>query len=183
MPITLIATAIGIISNLSEKVQIGKFSKFLKSGVTWLLGVIITVFISVLSIEGGLTSNLDGLTAKGLKAATTTFVPVIGKALGESVDTVIGSTAILKNSIGIFGMIVILGICAIPIIKLAVLTITYHFASAVCEPLADKKIVSLLEQMGGTFKVLLAIMFFVAVLLIIGLAICIKISNNGLMYR
>lgn len=183
LPITLIATAIGIISNLSEKVQIGKLSKFLKSGVTWFLGVIITVFISVLSLEGGLTSNIDGLTAKGLKAATSTFVPVIGKALGESVDTVIGSTAILKNSIGIFGMIVIIGICAMPIIKLAVLTITYHFASAICEPLADKKIVSLLEQMGGTFKVLLAIMFFVAVLLIIGLAICIRISNNGLMYR
>ena len=47
----------------------------------------------------------------------------------------------------------------------------------------DKKIVSLLEQMGGTFKVLLGIMFFVAVLLIIGLAMCLKISNSGMMYR
>ena len=80
-------------------------------------------------------------------------------------------------------MFVIIGICAMPIVKLAILTITYHFASAICEPLADKKIVSLLEQMGGTFKVLLGIMFFVAVLLIIGLAMCMKISNNGMMYR
>lgn len=94
-----------------------------------------------------------------------------------------GSTSLLKNSIGIVGMIVIIGICAMPIVKLAILTVTYHFASAICEPLADKKIISLLDQMGGTFKVLLGIMFFVAVLLIVGLAMCIKISNNGMMYR
>lgn len=183
LPIALIATTLGIISNLSERVQIGKFSKFLKSGVTWFLGVVITIFVSILSLEGGLTSNVDGLAAKGIKSAATTFIPVVGKALGESVDMVIGSTALLKNSIGIVGMFVIIGICAMPIIKLAILTITYHFASAICEPLADKKIVSLLEQMGGTFKVLLGIMFFVAVLLIIGLAMCIKISNSGMMYR
>lgn len=94
-----------------------------------------------------------------------------------------GATSLLKNSLGIVGIIIVIGICAIPIIKLAILTISYHFASAICEPLADKKIVSLLDQMGGTFKVLLGVMFFVAVLLIIGLAMCIKISNNGMMYR
>lgn len=56
-------------------------------------------------------------------------------------------------------MFVIIGICAIPIIKLTLLTTAYYFTSAICEPIADKKIVSLLEQMGGTFKVLLGIMF------------------------
>lgn len=55
--------------------------------------------------------------------------------------------------------------------------------SAICEPIADKKIVSLLEQMGDTFKVLLGIMFFIAVLFIIGISIVIKISNTGMMYR
>ncbi len=182
MPLTLIATALGIISNLSDRVQIGKLSKFLKSGITWVLGIVITVFVSILSLEGSLSSNVDGLAAKGIKAASG-FIPVVGKALGESVDMVIGSTSLLKNSIGIVGMIVIIGICAMPIIKLTILTVTYHFASAICEPLADKKIISLLEQMGGTFKVLLGIMFFVSVLLIVGLAMCIKISNSGMMYR
>jgi len=49
--------------------------------------------------------------------------------------------------------------------------------------MADKKIVELLSQMGSTFKILLAIMFFVAALLIIGLAMTVKISNSGMMYR
>lgn len=183
LPIVFIATALGIIANLSDKIQIGKLSDFFKSGITWILGLVITIFVSILSLEGSLTSNVDGLTAKGIKTATSTFVPVVGKALGDSVDTVLGATSLLKNSIGIVGMFVIIGICAVPIIKLSLFTITYYFTSAICEPLADKKVVSLLEQMGSTFKVLLGVMFFVAVLLIIGLAMCIKITNNGMMYR
>lgn len=183
LPIVFIATALGIIANLSDKIQIGKLSNFFKSGITWILGLVITIFVSILSLEGSLTSNVDGLTAKGIKTATSTFVPVVGKALGDSVDTVLGATSLLKNSIGIVGMFVIIGICAVPIIKLSLFTITYYFTSAICEPLADKKVVSLLEQMGSTFKVLLGVMFFVAVLLIIGLAMCIKITNNGMMYR
>ena len=59
----------------------------------------------------------------------------------------------------------------------------YNFASAICEPIADKKIVSLLDQISDTFKLLLGIMFFVSVLLIIGLAMCMKISNSTMMYR
>lgn len=68
-----------------------------------------------------------------------------------------------------------------PIIKLTVLTALYSLSAAIAEPLADKKIVSVLEQIGGTFKVLLAIMFCIATLLIIGIAIILKISNTGLM--
>lgn len=70
-----------------------------------------------------------------------------------------------------------------PIIKLTVLTVLYKFSSAICEPIADKKIIGVIEQMSDTFKVLLAIMFFVAVLLIVGIAMTLKISNTSLMLR
>jgi len=183
IPIVLVATIIGIVGNLSEEVQIGKLSKFFKSSILWVLGIIITVFTSILSIEGSITSNLDGLALKGIKTATTTFVPIVGKALGESADTVLGCTNIIKNGIGIVGIIMIILICAVPIIKLAVLTIAYYFTAAVCEPVADKKIVEVIGQIAGTFKILLAIMFFVATMFIIGLAMVLKISNSGMMYR
>lgn len=183
LPILLIATVIGILSNLNEKIQIGKLSKFLRSGIVWVLGAIISIFSFLISFEGNLTSNVDGLAAKGIKATVTNAVPVVGKALGSSVDTVLGCTSLLKNSIGIVGLIIIIGICITPIIKLIFLTATYKFTAAICEPIADKKIISLLEQIGDTFKVLLGIMFFVSAMFIIGVGITIKISNTGLMYR
>ena len=134
-------------------------------------------------MEGSLSSSVDGITAKTAKAAVSNFIPVVGKILGDAVDTVIGCSNILKNAVGIVGVVIIIGICIVPILKLTVLMATYYIASAICEPIADSKIVSLLSQMGDTFKVLLAMMICVAVMLIIGITLVIKISNSGLMYR
>lgn len=89
LPILLIATVLGIVSNLSDKIQIGKLSKMLKTSIVWVLGFVLTMFVSILSLEGTLTSGVDGLTIKGLKTASSTFIPVVGKVLGDSVDTVL----------------------------------------------------------------------------------------------
>ena len=85
--------------------------------------------------------------------------------------------------VGLVGVIVIVGICIMPIIKLAVLTISYKLISTIVEPIADKKIVGLLEQVGDIFKIFLAILSAIAFMLIIGTALVLKMSNNSMMYR
>ena len=143
----------------------------------------LTVFVGLLSLEGTLSSSVDGLTAKTTKAAVSTFIPVVGKVLGDSVDTVLGCASILKNAVGIVGVVVLLAICIAPIVKLTILTITYYLASAICQPIADERIIKLFDTMGETFKILLAITVSVAIMFMIGITIVIKISNSGLMYR
>ena len=183
LPIVLVSTVLGIISQISSKIQIDKLAKFFNSSVVWVLGVILTIFVGMLSLEGTLSSGVDGLTAKTTKAAVSNFIPVVGKVLGDSIDTVLGCASILKNAVGIVGVVVVIGICITPIVKLTVLSVLYYLASALCQPIADGKIIKLLDQMGATFKILLAITFAVAVMLIIGITLVIKISNSGLMYR
>lgn len=106
-----------------------------------------------------------------------------GKLLGETVDAVLGCSNILKNAVGFVGIIVVISICALPIIKLTVLSVAFNLTAALSEPIADKKIVSVLEQIGGTFKLLLGIVCTVSVMLMIGLTLVIKITNSGMMYR
>jgi len=183
LPIVLVSTALGIVSKIATHVQLDRLTKFFNSSVVWILGVVLTLFVSLLSIEGSLSSSVDGITAKTTKAAVSSFIPVVGKILGDAVDTVIGCASILKNAVGIVGIVVIIGICITPIIKLALLMGTYYIGAALCQPIADEKIVKLLEQMGDTFKVLLAILCSVSVLFIVGTTLVMKISNSGLMYR
>jgi len=183
IPFILIANVLGIVSKVSPRVQVDKLSKFFNSSVVWVLGIVLTIFVGVLSVEGSLSSTVDGITAKTAKAAVTNFIPVVGKILGDAVDTVIGCSNVLKNAVGIVGVIVIVCICIGPIIRLAILMALYYLAGAICQPIADEKIVKLLDQMGDTFKMLLAIMCSVSVMLIVGTTLVIKITNSGLMYR
>lgn len=183
IPIVLIIVVFSIISKISERMQIEKLSKFLKSGVVWFLGVVLTIFVGVVSLEGTLSSSVDGVTAKTAKAAVSSVIPVVGKVLGDVVDSVLGCGVILKNAIGFVGVIVIVGICIMPIIKIATLSIIYSLASAVVQPVADEKIVKLLDEMSGVFKLLLAILCSLSVILIVGVTMVVKISNSGMMYR
>lgn len=182
IPIVLVSTALGIISQISDKIQIDKLAKFMKSSTIWALGVILTLFVGVTSLEGNLSSSVDGVTAKTTKAAVSNFIPVIGKILGDAVDTVLGCSIILKNALGVVGVIIIIGICIVPILKLATLMTMYYLGSALCQPIADGKIIKLLAHMGDTFKLLLAVLCSVSVMLIIGVTLIVKISNSGAMY-
>lgn len=183
LPLILVGTSLGIISQISDKIQINKLSKFFKSSVVWALGIVLTIFVGVLSLEGTLTSSVDGITIKTTKAVVTSAIPVVGKILGETVDAVLGCSNILKNALGFVGIFVVLAICIMPIIKLAIMSVSFNLAAALSEPIADKKIVSVLGQMGDTFKVLLGMVCTISVMLIIGLTLVIKITNSGMMYR
>ena len=77
MPIISIITVLVIISKLSDRIQISKLGSFLKSGIVWFLGVTLTLFVGVVSLEGSLTSSVDGITAKTTKAAVSSLIPIV----------------------------------------------------------------------------------------------------------
>ena len=170
IPFVLIFASLVIISKISDNVQIDKLSKFLKSGIVWFLGIVLTIFVGVVSLEGTMSSSVDGITAKTTKAVVSSAIPVVGKILGDAVDTVLGSGIVLKNAVGLIGVVV-------------VLTVSYKLLSTVSQPIADEKIVSLLDQIGDIFKILLAILSAMSFMIIIGTALVLKISNSGMMYR
>ena len=77
IPIISIITVLIIISKITDKVQISKLGNFLKSSVVWALGIILTTFVGVVSLEGSLTSSVDGVTAKTAKAAVSSLIPIV----------------------------------------------------------------------------------------------------------
>lgn len=183
IPIILIIASISIISKISDQVQVAKLSKFLKSSTLWFLGIILTIFVGIVSLEGTLASSVDGITAKTAKSIVSSAIPVVGKILGDVVDSVLGCGIILKNAVGFVGVVIIISICIVPILKLSVLTISYKLVASISEVIADAKIVKLLDEMGDIFKILLGILFTIFFMVIIGTTLLIKMSNTGMMYR
>ena len=171
IPFVLVLTSLVIISKISDKVHIDKLSKFFKSGIVWFLGIVLTVFVGVVSLEGTLSSSIDGITAKTTKAVVSSAIPVVGKILGDAVDTVL------------VGVVIVIGICIMPILKLFVLSVSYKLLSTVVQPIADEKIIDLLEQIGDIFKIFLGILCAISFMLIIGTTLVLKISNGTMMYR
>jgi len=79
LPVISIICVLIIVSKITDKVKIEKLTNFMKSSIVWILGVVLTVFIGVISLEGTLTSSVDGITAKTAKAAVSNLIPVVRK--------------------------------------------------------------------------------------------------------
>ena len=71
----------------------------------------------------------------------------------------------------------------VPIIKVSIFWISFKLTSAVSEVIADARIVKLIEELADSYKIILAILFSVSIMFIIGITIVIKMTNSVIMYR
>ncbi len=177
IPFILVGTVLGIVSKISPNIQLDRISKYMKKSSVWIISIVMTLFISVAALEGGLTSNIDDVAKKTGKSVISAAVPVVGGVIGDALETITGYSNLLKNAVGTIGIITIICICLKPIIKLAIYTILYYISVALVEIIADKNITEIMEQMAETFKIMLSIFFMMTVMLIIGLAVVMKITG------
>ncbi len=183
IPLIFLITVLNIVNNISDKVQLTKLSSFIKQICTWGIGLILTVFIAIVSIQGTMGAVVDGVTSKTAKFALGTFIPVVGKYLADAADTVVGCTLVIKNASGIVAMIGIIIICLAPLLKILALIILYRLASAIVEPISDKKITNCMSDMASSLTYLLGITAAVSVMFLIAVTVVISTTNLSTMIR
>jgi len=175
-PLICFGTVMSVINNLGG--QISNFVMLIKSTARCLLTGILTVFTGLTAIYGFTAPGLDTLTAKTAKFAIGSLVPVVGGLLSDAVDTVVGSSVIMKNAVGVAGVISICGICLIPILKTSAIVFMLKLSAAATEPLADKRISNLLRDSADTINMVLGMMITVSVMLIICISIMIATTTH-----
>jgi len=183
IPMVLLAFTIGIVGNISEKINVKGISKGLKSISIWILGAILTIFVGIMSIEGTMASSVDGITVKTAKFMFSNGIPVVGKILGDSVDTILGSSLILKNAVGMVGVIVIFLLGISPLLKIFAVILMYTLTAAIIEPFTEKRIVVCINDTGGALKILLGCVLGVEVMFLISVVTMMKMANMSMMLR
>lgn len=175
IPIVLISFVISIVSNITTKIRLDKVSKLLKSFIIWGLGIVLTFFTTVLSLESNITGSVDELASKTTKAAVSNLIPVVGKIMGDTVETVMGSVSVLSNIVGTFGIIIIGLIVLIPIIRILIFYFMFKVVGAVADACSDKEIINLLDSVSDSYKIMLGMIFTISIMFIIGITITLKI--------
>lgn len=167
IPLILIGFVLQFANNLSEDHKIDNLCKMVRQSTMWLQGIIITVFIALLSIRGITGNTIDAVTLKTTKFAVDNFIPIVGKAFSDAITSVAGYSLIIKNSISAIGLIVIILIIIYPIIKIVLMAFIYKLTAALVEPISDKRITACISSAGESLIILLScvlsvsLMFFV----------------------
>ncbi|MDZ7542668.1 stage III sporulation protein AE, partial [Clostridium perfringens] len=108
IPLILITFVLEFTNNISTENKISNFCKLTKQITIWLQGIILTVFIGLLTVRGITSSTIDAVTLKTAKFAIDNFIPIVGKAFSDAIASVAGYSLIIKNAISSVGLIIII---------------------------------------------------------------------------
>ena len=171
-----IGFAILIVNNLSQSIKLKKLSKFIKQLNLITIGAIFTVYLGLVSMQGLYVKSLDGFAVKTTKFAIGNFIPVVGGFVSDSFDIILSSSQLIKNVFGGIGLILLVGICLIPIIKIMSIILVYKSSSIVIEPVGESSISNFLNEIASLMSVMLACIIAITIMFFVTISIVISIS-------
>lgn len=137
---------------------LNEFADGIYSLTTGALKLILTLFVTYITIAGGVSGSIDKMTLKTAKFAVSGSVPVVGSIISDATETVLSGAILLKNTIGVFGMLCVTAICIIPFLRAGLSYLTYRVGSAVLSPLCSKNTIKLLSGVSRGYGLLLGLL-------------------------
>ncbi|ACT00954.1 stage III sporulation protein AE [Paenibacillus sp. JDR-2] len=182
-PLLFFSAVLHIVSAMSDKFKVTQLANLLRNIGVGIMGVLVTVFLGVLSVQGAKGAVTDGITMRTAKFVTGNFVPVVGRMFTDAADTVISASLLAKNAIGLAGVIILLFLCAFPAIKILTLALIYNVSAAAMQPLGDSPIVACLQTIGKTMIYVFAALAAVSLMFFLAVTIVLTAGNAALMVR
>lgn len=179
IPCISVSVALNVISSMSDNFKFNELSKMFSKCAIWIIGIVLTLFLGILSLETTLSASVDSLTVNVTQAAFSNFIPVVGKFFSDSLETVIGTSKIIGKAGGVVGIVSMVVISSVPIIKIASVCIVYYLLAAISEIVCkEEKIKKYIKGFGDVYKTLLGILIGINILFIISIGIIINLCGK-----
>lgn len=178
VPLITFSAVLSIAGNLGDKTGISGFIKLVKSLTKWIMALVITIFTGINAIYGFSSIALDAVGVKTVRFAVGSLVPVVGGFLSDSLDAVVTSAGLLKNAVGVSGIIIICGICAVPVIKIGIMQLCIKLAASIAEPITDRRISAMLWDVSESITSVFGMVVLTAVLFLINVCIILTATSG-----
>jgi stage III sporulation protein AE len=182
-PLLFLSVVVSMVSLFSKEYKATQLASLLRNWSIGLLGILMAVFLGVVSVQGTATAVTDGLAVRTAKFVTGNFVPVIGRMLTETADTVISASVLLKNTVGIAGMAIILIIAAFPAVKILLIALIYKVAASVLQPIGAGPVITCLDIMSKSILYVFAALAIVSIMFFLCITIIVTAGNITMMMR
>lgn len=183
LPLLFLSAILIIGTSINKNVQVTHLANLFKTISIGMLGAFLTIFLGVMSIQGTVSAIQDGVAMKTTKFITGNFIPVIGRTFTDATDTILSASLLLKNAVGVVGVIIILFIALFPAVKIFAIALIYKVAAAVLQPLGDGPIIDCLHTISQYIFYILACLLAVTFMFFLTIVIIVVASNVTLLLR
>ncbi len=181
LPMVMMSAALNIANNISKTLNAEKLVQLLNRTVKWGIGIMMTVFVGITGLQGIASGSADGLTVKVTKFAASNLIPMVGGILAETVETVMNCSVVIKNAIGVIGIVTVIVLAVLPIVKVAACLIIFRICAAIIQPISDVRCGKCVSELGDSVSAVLGMITAVVVMFVIILTIIINIGNSAVL--
>ncbi len=183
LPLLFLSALLSIVSTLTDHYKVTQLANLLRNVAIGVMLVFFTVFLGVISVQGASAAVADGVAVRTAKFITGNFIPVIGRMFTEATDTVLSASLLLKNTVGIAGVVILILLCAFPALKILSLVLIYQIAAAVLQPLGGGPIIQCLSIISKNVMFIFAALSIVCFMFFLAVTMMIAAGNLTLMMR
>ena len=179
VPLMTVSLALSATGSVTPDLKLGAAGGLINKSCGWLLGIAATVFTGLMAVQGLISAAADDLTTRTVKFSLGAFVPVVGSALGEALNTVRGCLSLLKSTLGGFGVIAIALIALPPIIECVIWLITLGFLNMAAEMFSLSSVSALFKAVQGVLKTLVAVLLSCSMFMIVATTVVTLAGGGG----
>ncbi len=183
LPLVFFSAILGTVSHLASGFSLSRLSDFFRNIGLGIMGLLTTLFLGIMAIQGVAGAVAEGVAFRTAKYATGAFVPVVGKMFADAMEAVVGSSLLVKNAVGMAGLLVVFLIAVFPLLKIVTLLLIYKLAAALVQPIGEKQLSDCLNTLGNSMIGIFAVVATVALLFFFSLAIMAGMGNLSVMMR
>ncbi len=176
-PLFIFSFVIVVVGNLTESVKLKKLNECIFSMFKWTMGFIFTLFGAILTFQGISAGRHDGVSVSATRFAIKTYVPIIGGYLSEGLDFILLSSVLIKNAVGLAGLILIFITILSPIIQLIVFKLILQIPAAILETVGSSQTSNFLQQCSKVMLIPIIMVLGVAFMCILTLSLLMCTAN------
>lgn len=169
IPMIKFYVIISMVNNLNQEDSFSKLSTLVMNAVNWVLKTIVYFIVGLNLIKGLVEPQIDAL-GRNTVNRVATLLPG-GGIVNALTGTFLGAGVVVKNSIGVGGIVILLTVVLAPIFKLLIIMLTVRITSAMIQPIGEKRYVEGIETLARGNQLLLQALFSSAVLFMLTIAI------------
>ena len=179
VPIISCYLSLSIITEIVPQMGMRDLVSGFKKVIIWGLGVTMTVFVALLSLQSAIAGGGDNVTVKATKFMISSLIPGVGGSLSELFMATQGCIQLVKSTVGAAG-IVIAALTFLPIVvRVALWQAVSTGGSAIADMLGIGELSRLLKSVGSALSIMLAIALYYAMLFIVSTSLMILAFKGG----
>ena len=148
----------------------GLVSWIITNSLKWL----VLGYIAYVSVTGVISGSADSAKIRAAKLALSGAVPVVGSIIADASETVLVGAAVLRTGLGVFGMLVVLGICAYPFLRIGAQYLILKLSAALSAAIGEKRLVGVIDAVSSCMGFLLALTGAQALMLLVSCVCAMK---------